>query len=86
MSVDIRLAEPYLFLQGYDVHQHHQNTGGPAMLRGTLVVKVSKPAKIKTISLSFKGRARTDWPEGSFIPPETKDVKFERLNYHVTKT
>ncbi|KAF3903508.1 hypothetical protein ABW20_dc0110535 [Dactylellina cionopaga] len=66
VTLDIRLAEPYLFLQGYDP-QHQQNVGGPALLRGTLVLKVAKPAKIKTVSLTFKGRARTDWPEG--IPP-----------------
>ncbi|EPS39229.1 hypothetical protein H072_7020 [Dactylellina haptotyla CBS 200.50] len=66
VTLDIRLAEPYLFLQGYDSH-HQQNVGGPALLRGTLVVKVTKAAKIKTITLTFKGRARTDWPEG--IPP-----------------
>ncbi|KAK6533460.1 hypothetical protein TWF694_002399 [Orbilia ellipsospora] len=66
ISLDIRLAEPFLFLQGYDSH-HQQNVGGPALLRGTLVMKVTKAAKIKTVSLTFKGRARTDWPEG--IPP-----------------
>ncbi|KAF3278260.1 hypothetical protein TWF970_004708 [Orbilia oligospora] len=66
VTLDIRLAEPYLFLQGYD--SHHQHTvGGPALLRGTLVVKVAKAAKFKSITLTFKGRARTDWPEG--IPP-----------------
>ncbi|KAK6333382.1 hypothetical protein TWF718_011196 [Orbilia javanica] len=66
VTLDIRLAEPYLFLQGYD--SHHQHTvGGPALLRGTLVVKVAKAAKLKSITLTFKGRARTEWPEG--IPP-----------------
>ncbi|KAF3908537.1 hypothetical protein ABW21_db0206838 [Orbilia brochopaga] len=66
MTLDIKLAEPYLFLQGYDpAHQH--SVGGPALLRGTLVMKITKPAKIKTVTLTFKGRARTDWPEG--IPP-----------------
>ncbi|KAK6526878.1 hypothetical protein TWF281_010075 [Arthrobotrys megalospora] len=66
VTLDIRLAEPYLFLQGYDSH-HQQTVGGPALLRGTLVVKVAKAAKLKSITLTFKGRARTDWPEG--IPP-----------------
>lgn len=63
VTLDIRLAEPYLFLQGYDSH-HQQTVGGPALLRGTLVVKVAKAAKLKSITLTFKGRARTDWPEG----------------------
>ncbi|KAK6348961.1 hypothetical protein TWF730_009722 [Orbilia blumenaviensis] len=66
VTLDIRLAEPYLFLQGYDPH-HQQNVGGPALLRGTLVVKVAKAAKLKSINLVFRGRTRTDWPEG--IPP-----------------
>ncbi|KAK6512175.1 hypothetical protein TWF481_001066 [Arthrobotrys musiformis] len=66
VTLDIRLAEPYLFLQGYDPHHQH-TVGGPALLRGTLVVKVTKAAKFKSITLTFKGRARTDWPEG--IPP-----------------
>jgi hypothetical protein len=37
------------------------------MLRGSLIFKLLKPSKIKVITLSFKGRARTEWPEG--IPP-----------------
>jgi hypothetical protein len=42
------------------------------MLRGNLVLKLLKPSKIKTITLTFKGRARTDWPDG--IPPKKADV------------
>ncbi|KAF3930687.1 hypothetical protein ABW19_dt0208238 [Dactylella cylindrospora] len=68
MSLDIRLAEPYLFLQGYETHQQ-QNAGSPALLRGNLVLKITKAAKIKAITLTFKGRARTDWPEGMFDRP-----------------
>lgn len=58
----IALAEPVLFLQGFDhsdaAHRSH------AMLRGSLIVRVTKPTKMKAITLTFKGRARTEWPEG----------------------
>lgn len=58
----IILAEPMLFLEGFD---HCEDNGRrPAMLRGRLVMRVTKAAKIKAINLSFRGRARTEWPEG----------------------
>lgn len=61
--VYIRLAEPLLFLQGFD----HQDATSrrTAMLRGNLVIRVTKTAKIKAITLNFKGKARTEWPEGT---------------------
>lgn len=60
----IKLAEPILFLQGFD-HHEFQNRA-PAMLRGSLVVRVNKTTKVKAIGLTFRGKARTDWPEGMF--------------------
>lgn len=36
----------------------------PAMLRGILSVHLSKPTRIKEITIRLKGVARTDWPEG----------------------
>lgn len=62
VSVAIALAEPVLFLQGFDFSESRQQM--PAMLRGSLVVRVNKPTKMKSISLCFRGRARTEWPEG----------------------
>jgi len=43
----------------------------PALLRGLLTVHLSKPTRIKEISVRFKGTARTDWPEGAslLLPP-----------------
>jgi len=58
----IQLAEPMLFLQGFDQSDHSDRT--PAMLRGSLLLRISKPTKIKAVSLTFRGRARTEWPEG----------------------
>lgn len=58
----IALAEPVMYLQGFDQSELTDRT--TTMLRGSLHLRISKPAKIKTIFLSFKGRAETDWPEG----------------------
>ncbi|KAL9007996.1 MAG: hypothetical protein Q9173_006838 [Seirophora scorigena] len=71
VSISITLAEPILFLQGFDQSDLANRT--TSMLRGNLLLKVSKTAKIKTISLSFRGRAETEWPEG--IPPRKTEFK-----------
>ncbi|KAK9451251.1 uncharacterized protein V1518DRAFT_436007 [Limtongia smithiae] len=72
LQMSITLAEPILFLQGFDRTEF--NNHAPAMLRGSLVLVVTKATKIKSISLNFAGKGRTDWPEG--IPP-AKDEYFE---------
>lgn len=63
--VSVHLSEPVLYLTGFEQSEYTDRS--PAMLRGSLILKLLKPSKIKTITLIFKGRARTDWPEG--IPP-----------------
>ena len=65
VSLSIALAEPVLFLQGMDQSEIGNQT--TTMLRGTFHLRVSKSAKIKTISLAFRGRAETEWPEGEFL-------------------
>ena len=67
VSVGINLAEPVLFLQGFD--QNDSSHRSTAMLRGSLHLKVAKNAKIKAINLKFKGTAITRWPEGLSHPP-----------------
>ncbi|PNS19396.1 hypothetical protein CAC42_2573 [Sphaceloma murrayae] len=74
VSVSINLAEPVLFLQGFD--SHDMSLGNTAMLRGTLHLRVLKSAKIKAVTLKFKGRAVTRWPEG--IPP--RKLEFEEVD------
>ncbi|PSK43137.1 hypothetical protein B9Z65_7091 [Elsinoe australis] len=74
VSVSINLAEPVLFLQGFD--SHDMSLGNTAMLRGTLHLRVLKSAKIKAVTLKFKGRAVTKWPEG--IPP--RKLEFEEID------
>jgi arrestin-related trafficking adapter 3/6 len=65
VSISVGLAEPVQYLQGFD--ENDPTSRNTSMLRGSLLLKVTKQAKLKTISLNFKGRSRTDWPEG--IPP-----------------
>lgn len=62
VSLGITTAEPVLFLQGYD--SNDSSTARTTMLRGSLHLKIAKNAKIKTITLKFKGSATTRWPEG----------------------
>ena len=71
VSMSITLAEPTIFLQGFDQSELANRT--TSMLRGSLHLKVAKTAKIKTISLNFRGRAETEWPEG--IPPRKTEFK-----------
>ncbi|KAK2755112.1 hypothetical protein FQN54_006641 [Arachnomyces sp. PD_36] len=62
VTVSIALTEPVLYLPGFD--HNDPSTSRTAMLRGGLRLKVTKPAKIKRISLSFRGILQTEWPEG----------------------
>ena len=71
VSLSIALAEPVLFLQGFDQNDLADRT--TTMLRGNLHLRVSKNAKVKTVSLNFHGRAETEWPEG--IPPKKTEFK-----------
>ncbi|KAG5299793.1 arrestin domain-containing protein [Histoplasma capsulatum G186AR] len=66
IAVSICLAEPVLFLEGFD--RDNADTTKTSILRGTLRLKLSKPAKIKKICLNFKGMGQTNWPEG--VPPK----------------
>lgn len=69
IQIFIQLAEPVLFLQGFEQHQWEERP--PGLLRGTLIIRVLKPSKIKSIDLTFKGTSRTEWPEG--IPPRRQE-------------
>jgi len=69
VTMAIHLAEPVLFLQGFENSENA--TGNTAMLRGSLHLRVTKSAKIKAVTLKFKGRSVTKWPEG--IPPRKTD-------------
>lgn len=65
----IIFAEPHIFLEGFSKEEMEQRP--PAVLRGCLFIRISKPVRIKRISLKLEGVSRTDWPEG--IPPKKID-------------
>jgi arrestin-related trafficking adapter 3/6 len=71
VAVIISLAEPVLFLQGYDAND--PTTHNTTMLRGSLLLRVTKQAKLKSISLNFRGKSETEWPEG--IPPRRVEFR-----------
>lgn len=80
LQVFLQLAEPVVFIQGF--HSSQQNDRPPSILRGSLVLRVLKPTKLKSVSLSFKGCSRTEWPEG--IPPKRQE--FVEINDIVNHT
>lgn len=75
----ILVAEKTLFIQGFESEEYKERP--PAILRGSLFIRVTKPVKIKNIGLKFCGQARTDWPEG--IPPKRQDyVEIQNIIQH----
>ncbi|KAF2009079.1 hypothetical protein BU24DRAFT_359305 [Aaosphaeria arxii CBS 175.79] len=81
INVNISLTEPVLFLQGFE-QSDSSSERSTAMLRGSLQLHVTKPAKIKALTLKFRGKALTKWPEG--IPP--KKVDFEESDTIMSHT
>jgi arrestin-related trafficking adapter 3/6 len=71
LSISISLTEPVMFLQGFD--QNDSTSGTTTILRGSLHLHVTKQAKLKSISLNFRGKSETEWPEG--IPPRRTDFR-----------
>ena len=76
----IKLVEPVIFIQGFE--SHHIGERPPSILRGSLIIRILKPTKLKRIALNFKGFSRTEWPEG--IPP--KKQEFLEINDIVNHT
>lgn len=69
--LQIRLTEPVIFLRGpstgTDFRGRPQITardGQPAMVRGLLTLRLHKPTRIRSITVSLEGKSRTEWPEG----------------------
>ncbi|KAK0752718.1 hypothetical protein B0T18DRAFT_433745 [Schizothecium vesticola] len=78
VTCSILLAEPNVFLSGFDHDTNHRNgsQNSSALLRGKLQISVSKNVKIKSVTLKLIGKARTEWPEG--IPPMKLDQHQEQ--------
>jgi len=78
LTCSIVLAEPNVFLTGFDHDSHARQEGhnSSALLRGKLQLGVSKNVKIKSVRLNLVGKARTDWPEG--IPPTKVETSEEQ--------
>ncbi|KAL1880039.1 hypothetical protein Daus18300_001402 [Diaporthe australafricana] len=74
LSCTIILAEPNVFLTGFDHdgHTRHESHNSTALLRGKLQLNVTKNTKVKSVTLKLLGKARTEWPEG--IPPLKVDM------------
>ncbi|TVY47948.1 putative arrestin-related trafficking adapter [Lachnellula occidentalis] len=70
VSCYIWLAEPVIYLAGldHDGTTRDSSSNTSAILRGKLQLVVTKSAKIKSVTLKFTGKARTEWAEG--IPPD----------------
>lgn len=68
VSCYIQLAEPVIFLSGldHDGTTRDSPSTSTGILRGKLLLNVTKSAKIKAVTLKFTGKARTEWPEGTF--------------------
>lgn len=74
VTATLTLAEPTIYLYGFSKSEQAERP--PALVRGTLRLRVTKMTKLKQISLLFRGISRTEWPEG--IPSdkaETNEVK-----------
>lgn len=59
-----RVREPVSTGSGTAEEEAAADEPQPAFLRGLLTLTLSKPSRIKDITVKLKGVARTDWPEG----------------------
>jgi Arrestin (or S-antigen), C-terminal domain/Arrestin (or S-antigen), N-terminal domain len=60
-SVTVKLAEPNLYLEGYDFQ--HRSVHRSAVLRGLLRLHVKSKVVLDRLSLNFEGISETVWPE-----------------------
>lgn len=81
VSCSIILAEPVIYLTGldHDGTTNHSQSNTSALLRGKLQLNVTKSVKLKTVTLKFTGRGRTDWPEGMKLPSNTYEDLLKKL-------
>ena len=69
-ALHIRLAESVVFLRAGDATGRQrtiQADASPGMVRGLLVLSLSKPTRITSIEVELVGRTMTAWPEGTLL-------------------
>lgn len=67
-KLTIRLAEPVIYLKDVDFsgrHRTHNEVSPPSMVRGILVLNLSKPTKICSIDIELTAKSATHYPEGT---------------------
>ena len=67
-TLSIRLTESVVFLRGsVDTVVTGRRTtreAQPAVLRGLLILNLTKPMKVSSIEITLEGKAQSAWPEG----------------------
>ncbi|CAD6443913.1 1b3bce51-5617-4aa5-8b1d-a78fb18bc6e4 [Sclerotinia trifoliorum] len=74
VSLSIPFAEPIVYLTGLDhdgTTRNSESNNTLGILRGKVRLNVTKSVKIKSITLTFRGIAKTQWPDG--VPPGKLD-------------
>ena len=73
-GLTIRLADPVIYLKDVDFsgrHRTHNELSPPSMVRGILVLRLSKPTKISSIGVELTAQSTTRHPQGAF---STRDL------------
>jgi hypothetical protein len=67
MSLSIRLTEPHVFVTapGRGPRDRSSELVPSALVRGLLVLNLTKRTKITAIEVSLEGHSLTEWPEGT---------------------
>lgn len=66
-KLSIRLTESVIYLKDVDFSGRsytHNELSPPSMVRGVLVLHLSKPTKICSIGVELTAKSATRWPEG----------------------
>jgi len=67
-KLTIRLAEPVIYLKDVDFsgrRRTHNELSPPSIVRGILVLHLSKPTKICSIGIELTAKSSTRYPEGA---------------------
>ncbi|KAG6920198.1 hypothetical protein DXG01_004967 [Tephrocybe rancida] len=77
----IRLTESAVFLRSDGAGRRHRGQEArPSMLRGLLVLELTKPTRITSIELELVAKSSTAWPEG--IGARRIDITEEHTLFH----